>query len=127
MITRQRMKKIREVLECVRRWLIKKLGRYTECVENPTVIRYVYRDVKPVELQANTRVMDFDMVEEERRDSIMRCVKQDLAHVLATDMIEKDLVRFECCDNHLNFEKVIRAVAYIIPAKDATLYLGRCV
>ena len=108
---------MRKILDRLRRWLIKKLGGYTEQF-TPVVHRRIevipVMEMKPQMLQAVTRVVPMPG----RERDLERCCKDQLTQILVQKLQESGFILWQRQDDMFERKVKVRAVLYAVSAND---------
>lgn len=106
-----------------KRWLIKKLGGYTEQgADNYKIDTRMYKlPIMPIKLRAEMYVGAHRMIAGITDDEAEEFVKRELASKLADKIIEDDLFMVSCTDDIVNCERIYRGELNLIHPHDAAM------
>lgn len=108
---------MRKILDRLRRWMIKKLGGYTEQFANALHIRteiVPVMEMKPQRLQAEAIVVPM----QGREHDLERCCKDQLTRILVQKLQESGLILWQRQDDMFEQKVKVRAVLYAVSAND---------
>lgn len=109
---------MKDLLRKIRRWLIKKLGGYTEQVKQVIPVNYYSAyQIHPARLRKEIRFVDYSeqAVSPRRQDQMSR----KLANEITAELISGGFIRVQCTSDPESCEIIYRADLYAIHPTDA--------